>query len=145
MLSALKREWKLSILITSLLEHKHFTSGTQNLHFWKTNHVDYTWPSWLGIDAPSIGGNKKQEIAISHFWYSCQDRIQQYGNSSRGKYWQWTQFRFNSYIIPILKVIISENCCSKEFLSILLQIKLIFFKYPFFTYFTGCLWCWRKI
>ena len=33
----------------------------------------------------------------------------------------------SAHIIPILKVVISENYCSKEFLSILLQIKLTFF------------------
>ena len=137
MLSALKREWKLSILITSLLEHKHFTSGTQDLHFWKTNHVDYTWPSWLGIDAPSIGGNKKQEIAISHFWYSCQD-IQQYGNSSRGKYWQCTHYsNFKSRHIRKLLL-------KRIFINIITN-KVGFFLNTFLIYFTGCLWCWRKI
>ena len=34
----------------------------------------------------------------------------------------------SAHIIPILKVVISENYCSKEFLSILLQTRLIFFK-----------------
>ena len=37
----------------------------------------------------------------------------------------------SAHIIPILKVVISENYCSKEFLSLLLQIKLTFFKIHF--------------